>query len=109
MVIIDGNPITNKDLLESYREYWWEFEQISLKDKDYMRSQLKGNHFILEIQQQEILLSALKEKAIVKGNLYSGLLLPSGKTVEEILIPISIELSCINRSWRITQLTTLEH
>lgn len=109
VVIIHGKSKTSKELLELYLESWLEWEQIDGQEKADLRSQFEDNEYIMEFREQEIFVSTAKNRAIVQGTLYSGLLLPSGEPVEEMLIPFCIELRRVNETWKITEVTELQH
>lgn len=107
VVIVNGEPVSIEELIGVHRETWQVWEQLDEKERDDLRSMLEENHFIIEIRQQEILVSKSKDSATAQGILYGGLLLPSGDPVdEEMLIPINIELRRLDEVWRITELTT---
>lgn len=85
------------------------WEQLDEKAKDDLRSQLEENKFIMEFREQKIFVSTSKNRAIAQGILYGGLLLPSGEPIEEMLIPFWIELKRVNETWKIAEVTELQH
>ncbi len=107
VVTINGAPISREELLDMHREAWQMWEQLDEKEKADLRSQFEDNEYIMEFREQEIFVSTSKNRAIVQGTLYSGLLLPSGEPVEEMLIPFCIELRRVNETWKITEVTEL--
>lgn len=109
VVTINGEPISREELLDMHREAWQVWEQLDEKAKDDLRSQLEENKFIMEFREQKIFVSTSKNRAIAQGILYGGLLLPSGEPIEEMLVPFWIELKRVNETWKIAEVTELQH